>query len=72
MENQELTKIYKKRRIRLLEKMGEGVAFITTSYGSPDVLLYDKNIQYLIGEIPKDSMLLLAPKGIMIDNFKTL
>ncbi|QEE16941.1 M24 family metallopeptidase [Promethearchaeum syntrophicum] len=71
MENQEITKNYKKRRMRLLEIMGEGLAFITTSYASPDVLLYDKNLQYLVGKIPNDAVLLMAPKGIVIDRFET-
>jgi len=72
MEDQEIANMYRKRRMRLLERMGEGIAFITTSYGSPNVLLYDKNLKYLIGKIPNDAVLLMAPKGIVIDIFETL
>ncbi len=71
-ENGKLSEIYKNRRKQLMERMGEGVALITQSYSSPDVLLQDKNIKYLVGEIPKDAVLILAPKGITIDIIETL
>ncbi|MHA1984236.1 MAG: M24 family metallopeptidase, partial [Candidatus Hodarchaeales archaeon] len=71
-ESMNVTELYNKRREKLLNEMGEGIALINVSQSAPDSLLYDKNLEYLVGPVPDDSVLILAPKGIMIDRFETL
>ena len=67
-----LAKIYASRRKKLLEATKEGLLFITKANSAPDPLLYDKNLEYLVGTVPTDSVLLLAPNGVRIDRFETL
>ncbi|MHA2104716.1 MAG: aminopeptidase P N-terminal domain-containing protein, partial [Candidatus Hodarchaeales archaeon] len=71
-ESIKVTELYIKRREKLLNQMGDGIALINVSQSAPDSLLYDKNLEYLVGSVPDDSVLILAPKGIMIDKFETL
>ena len=71
-EQTNLAKIYASRRKKLLQSTKEGLLFITKAKSSPDPLLFDKNLEYLVGTVPSDSVLLLAPNGVKIDRFETL
>ena len=55
-----------------MEKMGEGIALISASSSAPDSLLIDKNLEYLVGKVPRDAVLILAPNEVFIDRFETL
>jgi Xaa-Pro aminopeptidase len=69
---EDLSATYRRRRQTLMEKLDGGLALIDSSGVSPDPLLYDKNLRYLVGPSPRDSALLLAPGGIAIDRLETL
>jgi Xaa-Pro aminopeptidase len=71
-EIKKLAILYSKRREKVLKQIQEGIALINVSQSAPDPLLYDKNLEYLVGPIASDSILLLAPNGIIIDKFETL
>jgi len=68
----DLPEIYRQRRQKLMRSMGDGVALIESSGRAPDPLLDDKNLYYLTGDRKRDSVLLLAPEGMVIDRFETL
>jgi Xaa-Pro aminopeptidase len=71
-QESELAEIYSKRRQSLMEQMADGIALIEASGQAPDPLLNDKNLMYLTGDRTRDSILVLAPKGIRVDRFETL
>jgi len=70
-EHPDLATVYTKRRRALMEQMNEGIALIESSGPAPDPLLHDKNLRYLVGPVARDAVLLLAPRGIVIDRFET-
>lgn len=70
--SEERSTTYRRRRHALMEKLGGDLALIDSSGVSPDPLLFDKNLRYLVGPTPRDSVLLLAPGGIAIDRLETL
>ncbi len=69
---EDLAATYRRRREALMEQLQGGLALIDSSGMSPDPLLYDKNLRYLVGPTPRDSVLLLAPEGVTIDRLETL
>jgi len=71
-EKFKLDEIYKNRRRNLINQIKEGVVMINVAVSAPDLLLYDKNIRYLVGQVPNDSILLLSPHGIEVDRDETL
>lgn len=64
--------IYATRRRALMDQMVDGIAVIESSGGSPDPLLFDKNLRHLVGPTPRDSVLVLAPNGLIIDRLDTI
>jgi Xaa-Pro aminopeptidase len=71
-ENQEVVHLYQKRRKFLQLKSETGVVLITTGESSWDSNLFDKNLEYLVGKVPPNSILLWIPQGINIDQRKTI
>lgn len=67
-----LTERYRSRRNRLMAQMGSGAALIGASGLSPDKMLWDKNLRYLIGLNDKNALLLLVPNGVLVETQETL
>ncbi len=71
MKNADLANIYKKRRNKLMTQMESGVAIIRQSFTATDILLKDKNLEYLTGIKEENTILLLAKNGISINFWET-
>lgn len=67
-----LADTYRRRRERLAAEIDEGIAIIRSSGPAPDPLLHDKNLLYLTGLNSRKAVLVLAPRGIVIDRWETL
>ncbi len=68
----DLSELYRGRRAKLRDQMEDGIALIDSSGQAPDSLLRDKNLMYLTGQRTRNSVLVLAPKGIRVDRFETI
>ncbi len=71
-EEDNLAEMYTRRRQRLMEQMGEGVALVNSAGAAPDPLLDDKNLHYLTGLASKKAALLLAPETAAVDHWSTV
>lgn len=72
MEKINIADRYRERRKKLTEKIGNGVAMISQAACSPDIYLYDKNLEYLTGLTDAESILLIAPSGIIINQWESI
>ncbi len=67
-----LGKTYHQRRQYLQQQTEQGTILITVGKSSPDPNLFDKNLEYLVGKVPLQSVLLLIPHGVQINHRATL
>jgi hypothetical protein len=72
MENADLANIYRRRRSRLMQQMDQGVAIVSQAFGAADPYLNDKNLEYLTGVKDRDTILVLAPDGVTINQWASL
>ncbi|MCI0397731.1 MAG: aminopeptidase P N-terminal domain-containing protein [Chloroflexi bacterium] len=63
--------LYAGRRQRLAEQIDEGIALISSPGVAPDPLLFDRNLHYLTGLESRKAILVLAPRGIVVDRWET-
>jgi Xaa-Pro aminopeptidase len=63
--------MYHARRQRLAEQITDGIALINSAGTAPDPNLFDKNLRYLTGLDSKKAVLLLAPRGVIVDRWET-
>ncbi len=63
---------FKERRRRLMEQIGSGIVLMDASGRAPDPVLADRNLHYLTGYAGRNAYLLLAPKGIIVEQLETL
>lgn len=67
-----LAQMYRWRRLRLAEQLGEGLAVIQSAGPAPDPSLHDRNLFYLTGLRSRRAVLVLAPEGIVVDRWETI
>lgn len=60
------------RRKQLMSHIGSGAALIGSSGLSPDKMLWDKNLRYLIGVEDRHAYLLLVPHSVVVERAETL
>ena len=67
----DLTTIYRQRRRRLMEQIGNGIILMDGSGRAPDRTLQDRNLEYLTGVQETNAYLLLAPNGVRVERLET-
>jgi len=63
---------YKERRRRLMEQIGSGLVLMDASGTAPDPVLADRNLHYLTGYAGRNAYLLVAPRGVYVEQLETL
>ncbi len=71
MENTDIVRIYRDRRQKLAAQMASGIAIICRADSATDPFLEDKNLEYLVGPTEADAILVLAPQGVVINQWAT-